>query len=281
MVDETTGGRKPASLEVVAGRLKSLWQALTVDGIKILTVTPTVTVETESKLPATALQIWKFGHNAAVGTAYETLWTTGGLYPWASWTAWDDATGSTASLASTNAADTSVVVAWEGLGVNGSLVSGTTTTNASDGTTPVNIATKLNRLHRAYRKTAGTTTGDLQISVGGTVVVDIDKDINSSELTLYTVPLAHTAYLQSFVASVDKNADGFVQLMVRPAGDGFKSFTGALTVTGTTTLDYTSNGWSSAPPLAAGTDIDVRGVKLSGGGSPLMSGNFHLVLIPD
>ncbi len=264
--------RKSGPVEVVAGRLSQVWQTLAGDGVNIKS--------TDSSLPSGALQVWKFGHNAAVGTSYETIWIVGGLYPWGSWKAWDDATGSVVTLKSTDAADTSVEVAWEGLGADGELVSGTTTTDAVDGTTGVAVATNLNRLHRAYRVTAGTSTGSLQLTVGGTVIAQIETDLAATQLGLYTVPAGYTAYLQSLDIAVDDNSDGLIQLMTRPDGDAFYSRSGGLMVSGATRISYASSGWSSGLPFVEGTDIDVRGVKVSGGGSPLMSVNFHLALEP-
>lgn len=240
-----------------------------------------IAVETESKLPANALQIWKFGHNDAVGASYETIWIVGGTYTWSTWPDWDDSTGQAVTIESDNAADTSIVVAYEGLGPDGALTTGTVTTDASDGTTAVTLDDKLSRLHRAYRDSPdGTSSGNLLFKSSGATVAKITPEIGQTQLGFYTVPAGHTAYLQNINVSVDRNSDAVVQLMQRPSGKAWRSFSGAISVSGYSTINYSANGWKSAPSFAAGTDLECKGKKISGAGSSVVSVNFHLVLVP-
>ena len=162
--------------------------------------------------------VHKFGFNEAVPNgSYADVWSYGGtdaLYNWASTTETfrikaggnvnDTAAGTGARSVHIAYLDSTGVETHETLATAGASASAAT---ASTG----------KRVLRAYVVDTGTilsnNTGIILIenSTTGEVVAEIDAGVGQTEMTMYTVPLGHTAYLVStalnIAAGTNKDAD--------------------------------------------------------------------------
>ncbi len=234
------------------------------------------------RLPNAALQRHKYGFNGDVGTAWETVWTAGGLYPWSAWPdRWDDATGVAVTLESAASGDAGAVYEYEGIGLGGALETGQVTLDGADATTPVSFPANLNRLMRVRRVSPNGAAGDVTAKVGATTVALLDPDIGSTQLAIYTVPNGYELLLQELTASVDRNNDARAHILRRPVGQSFASFSGAMPVSGRIERCFVPKGagWRDAASFVAGTDLEMRAQKISGGGANV-SADFSLIMIP-
>jgi len=172
--------------------------------------------------------IHNFGHNQAVGTSLETIWTEGGIYVYRT-------TATTMTISSDNANDTSAgtgarTVLVEGLDTNYDEISETLTMNGTSGVTSANSYL---RVHKMTVKTAGSGgqnagiiyLGTGTITAGKPAVVHglIDTTLNQSLLGFYTIPNGKTGYIaQVFFSSGSQKASTAV-LKVRPLGEVFQT----------------------------------------------------------
>jgi hypothetical protein len=157
----------------------------------------------------------KFGANFDVdtGTDPETIWSQGGLYPWASL-----ATASTLTMVSTEDADTSNVEI-QGLDANYNLLTETLTLT---GTTPVVTVNAFLRVFRIIYNHTGVNAGDITASVGGVVVAKVDAGLGQTLMCVYTIPANYTGYLVQLSATAQKNKDAQIRLLQRPVNTSFK-----------------------------------------------------------
>ncbi len=156
--------------------------------------------------------VHKFGYNAAVGTADETIWDAGGVYSFPT-------SATTAVLTSASGAtDSGVQVYIEGLDADYGEQSETVTLDGSGTFTTTNTYI---RLHRAY--TAGDTEadGDITVTVNSLTVAKVLAEYQQTEMLVYTVPAGKVAYLLQVDASVQKNQELVVKVMIRETGGVF------------------------------------------------------------
>jgi hypothetical protein len=164
----------------------------------------------------------RFGHNDAVGTAWEVVHNLG-VDPIT--TAVTPTTTSVVSIVSTSLNDAA--------GQSGARSVNLTYLNpafkeinetiALDGTTPVTSTYEAARVIRAQVAEVGTggtgwNEGDITFTVGGTDCLRIETSRGTSETTLYTVPSGKTAYLTNLNIWVDAQKPVDVRLIVRPGG---------------------------------------------------------------
>lgn len=157
----------------------------------------------------------KFGANFDVdtGTDPETIWSQGGLYPWATL-----ATASTLTMVSTEAADTSDVEI-QGLDANYNLITETLTMT---GATPAVTVNAFLRVFRIIYNHTGVNAGDITASVGGTVVAKVDEGLGQTLMCVYTIPAGYTGYLIQLSATAQKTKDAQIRLLQRPVNSSFK-----------------------------------------------------------
>lgn len=157
--------------------------------------------------------IHKFGANFDCDAGTETVWTSGGLYPWSAFSSG----ASILAVESTSSADTGEVVVVEGLDADYNEVSDTVTLG---NLTPVNTAVEFLRVFRMYGASNGGVVGRVTASIGATVVAEISQGKNQTLMSIYTVPAGKTGYLLYGDASISKGGDGLIEMFVQYGGAG-------------------------------------------------------------
>jgi hypothetical protein len=157
----------------------------------------------------------KFGANFDVDTSTdpETIWTQGGMYPWATL-----ATASVLTVVSDEAADTDSIEI-QGLDANYNLITENLTIT---GTTPVNTVNSFLRVFRVIYNHDSTNVGDVTLSVGAVVVAKVDAGLGQTLMCVYTIPAGYTGYLLQLSATAQKAKDAQVRLLQRPLNSSFK-----------------------------------------------------------
>ena len=209
--------------------------------------------------------IHKFGSNLALAGASESIWSAGGLYPWASF-----ATAQTIYAISTEAADTGTLEI-QGLDENYALQ---TTTVTLTGLTAVDTgATTFIRIFRM--KYSGTNVGTITARVTsgtGTVVAQIDAGVSQTLMAVYTVPAQTTAFMLNYTVGTGKGDDAHLKLFARESGSSFQIKNEMKSYQSTITRDFPI-------PLRfeEKTDIDFRATTSSANSDCIV--NFDLVLV--
>lgn len=162
--------------------------------------------------------IHKFGMNEAVGSAEETVWSQGGLYPWALF----DSGAITVYARSTSTGDTSGSLELQGLDENYNVQ---TDTISLAGQTLVPSTKQFTRVFRA-RFRGESHAGALEVYATNAVnsvniVAHVPEAQSSSEVAIYTVPRNHIARLTSYTVSSSKNVEAGIRLKSRRPGQGF------------------------------------------------------------
>ena len=163
----------------------------------------------------------KFGANADIGTASETVWDGGGLYPW-------PAAAVTTTIVSTDVKDTS-----DGVGARTVHVYGLDSDYKKideevtlNGTSAVTLTNDYLRCFRMKVLTAGSendNAGSLQVKHSTTVIAQISAGYNQTLMAVYTVPAgSSTAFLINWRANVGKLKDAELGLWVREYGGVFQ-----------------------------------------------------------
>lgn len=211
--------------------------------------------------------LFVFGNNADINGSVETIWSQGGVYAYpaaaiamkvSSSSADDDAAGTGART---------VVVT--GLDENYNEASETVTL---DGQTEVLTTTTFIRIFAAYVATAGSGgtaagtiyvgTGTVTAGVPATIYAAIPLGENRTQSCIWTVPAGYTLYVTGGTFSAaSNNAAQYVlgKFVIRPFGGVFQN-----------TADITVNSnvfkydWEVALPIPEKTDIEARGIALSG-----------------
>jgi hypothetical protein len=157
----------------------------------------------------------KFGANFDINsnTGPETIWSQGGMYPWASL-----ATASVLTVVSTDIADISEIEI-QGLDASYNLI---TETIVLTGTTPVITVNPFLRVFRVSYNHAGVNIGDITLSVGAVVVAKVDANLGQSLMCVYTIPAGYTGYLIQLNATAQKFKDAQIRLLQRPENSSFK-----------------------------------------------------------
>lgn len=230
--------------------------------------TPNVYLDVARNAISNSKIVHKFGANFDIDQATdpESVWTGGGLYPWASL-----ATAQTIYCLSTSASDTTTLTL-EGLDANYDEISETVTL------TGLTAVTTTNQFLRVFRMTYdATNVGDITArvtSATGTVVAKIDVGYAQTLMAVYTVPAGYTGYLVALDATIDGTKTCQMLMYHRLTGKPFRIAHVAET-DGRYRYDF------FAPlTLPEKTDVDIRIDQVSGNDARVTA-NFDVVLIKD
>jgi hypothetical protein len=193
--------------------------------------------------------VHNFGANFDIdnNSVPETIWSAGGLYPWASL-----ATAQTLYVLSTEAADTADVKI-EGLDANFYRLTETVTLT---GTTAVTTSNQFSRIFRMSYNHGSENVGTITARVtadDGTIVGQIDAAFAQSLMAVYTIPAGYTGYLLTGDASVQKTKDAQIKFFTRPFGQSFRISHMAEVYERTYRYDFLI-----PLPIPEKTDLDVR-----------------------
>lgn len=123
-----------------------------------------------------------FGFNRVVGTAYETFWNYGGIYP---------LLGSATTLTAVSSASDTMSILISGLDSSYNEISEIVALN---GVTPVATTKSFLRVNSAVIL-SGSNVGNITISSGATVIGYIEAGIGVTQSCVYSVPSGHSLYL--------------------------------------------------------------------------------------
>jgi len=215
---------------------------------------------------------FKFGFNAEITTAEETIWDGGGIYSY-------PASATIMKVSSSNAADTSTVVI-NGLDADYNEISETVTITGQTAVNTTNAYLRVFRAQVTANSPAGTIyvgTGTVTSGVPANKYAVITAGENQTLMAVYTVPAGHTAYMFMGTVSCGTSASNkytTVRLKVREYGQVF--CTKAIT-----TIQNSFNQYDFGIPLAIPekADIEARGITSSGTDS--ISATFSMVLVKD
>ena len=212
--------------------------------------------------------VHKFGANFDIdqGTDPESVWTGGGVYPWASLSS-----AETIYCLSTDAGDTTTLTI-EGLDANYDEISETVTLTGTSAVTTINTFLRVFRMTYDARN-VGTITART-VSASGTVVAQIDAGYAQTLMAVYTVPAGFTAYLVALDATIDGTKTCQMLMYHRLFDKPFR-IAHVAESDGHYRYDFTA-------PLTVPekTDIDSRSNEVSGNDARVTA-NFDLVLIKD
>jgi hypothetical protein len=172
----------------------------------------------------------QFGINSAVGTTFETVWYSGGVYAY-------PASASVLKVSSTSANDTSAgtgarTVLIEGLNASYVPVSETVTLNGQTQVDTVNSYLRVNTMTVLTAGSGGAAAGVIYIGTGSatggvpqTSILDaINTSNNESESAVYTVPAGYTGYIYRYIISSmnpEANTATTFRMRIRPVGGVF------------------------------------------------------------
>ena len=212
--------------------------------------------------------VHKFGANFDIdqGTDPESVWTGGGVYPWASLSS-----AETIYCLSTDAGDTTTLTI-EGLDANYDEISETVTLTGTSAVTTINTFLRVFRM--TYDATNVGTITARTVSASGTVVAQIDAGYAQTLMAVYTVPAGFTAYLVALDATIDGTKTCQMLMYHRLFDKPFR-IAHVAESDGHYRYDFTA-------PLTVPekTDIDSRSNEVSGNDARVTA-NFDLVLIKD
>lgn len=224
--------------------------------------------------------IRKFGRNSDVDIgAAETIWANGGAYTFPTAAQTVDVVSSSAN--DTNSAGTGARTV-ELQGLDGSYLEVSETVNMN-GTTAVTSSNTYLRLNRAIVRTAGSggqNAGTITIdqTTSGTVMAGIAAGLNQTQLGVYTVPAAKTAYLLGVTVGAMKGTSSGcdVDMFIRPENEVFqlKGSYGCHTQTGSTVTDMKA-------PLVIAAKSDVRFDATVTANNTQVSVEFPMLLVDD
>lgn len=210
----------------------------------------------------------KFGAIPNLTSGTSTIWTQGGLYPWA---ALDDP--QILYLISTSASDTGSLNVY-GLDSNYILQQETVTMT---GTVAVATHNTFKRIYRMIYADGAANAGVITartLSGSGTVVGHMQAGVSQTLMSVYTVPAHTPSYLSQVTIGIGKGGDAAFKMFTRDLGGVFRIRSQLELYESTFTQTY------SAPlTLAPCSDIDLRATT-SGNNFPA-TGSFDLILDPN
>jgi hypothetical protein len=186
-----------------------------------------------------------FGYNADVGTSFETVWSSGGLYSYPT-------TATTASVTSSNTgSDNGSTVDLYGLDANWVVQSERVTVGQTSTKTWLRIfsATLINAI------TGTANVGTITVTVNTIAVATILPTYGKSLSCLFTVPANSRAFILSAGIGVSRQKEVEAKLMIRRVADG-----NAYNTIGYQTL-FGGNAYQEFPvPILVDqkTDIEIR-----------------------
>ena len=208
----------------------------------------------------------KFGSNNSLGVTPQSIWSVGGLYPWASLD-----TASLLYIASDDTNDAGSSVAISGLDENWAPLTESVTLAGSPAQ-----ATTTNTFKRVFRlEFSNGNTGEITAKVtsyAGVTVAAIEALKSQSLMAIYSVPEGHSAYFMNYTIGTGKGDDASVDLFFRQNGQPFR-------IKDEAKVYQTSFTMSFPIPLVLGpkTDIDLRAVTTNAGGGAC-NANFDILL---
>jgi len=226
--------------------------------------------------------VHKFGRNKNSVATFETVWSEGGVYSYAS-----SATVMRISSDSANDATAGVgALTVEIQGLDNDYVSQSETI-ALSGTTPVTLTNSYLRVFRMIVKSAGASasnSGKIYLwDNGGTqgsgipttttnIFATIDTATAQTLMAIYTVPASTTGYLIDTYGSVDKGKDMQLEMFRRPQGEVFQ-----LKESITLYENFGKIEHKLPIPISEKTDIEVR--ASSSASSANVNAGFDLLLV--
>ena len=209
--------------------------------------------------------VHKFGSNGALSGSQESIWSSGGLYPWS---ALDNP--EIIYVSSSNPADGSTLTI-EGLGSNWQVQKETVDLGGS----PSEVASTLT-FRRVYRMTYDAVNVGVisakTVSHAGTVVAQIPVGKAQTLLGVYTVPAGCIGYLIGYNAGVGKLDDALIELYVREGGVGPFRIKSEMSVY----QAIQQQNFRAPLRLDPKTDIDFRATGSSG--NSVCTANFDIIL---
>lgn len=169
----------------------------------------------------------KFGHNEAVGTSFEDIWSLGGTYAF-------PASASTMTVSSASTADTSAgtgarTVDVQGLDANYLEVSETITLLGQTAVTSTNSYLRVNRMIVRTAGSGGVNAGIIYIGTGtvttGVPAVKYGAIAIGDNQTLqahYTVPASNALYVRAIKITSGAQKETDTKLLVRPENEVFQ-----------------------------------------------------------
>lgn len=195
--------------------------------------------------------LYKFGENVAVSTAYETIWTGGGLYTYPT-------SAAPLHINSTASGDTTTRIKVIGLDADYNEIEAKVTIN---GATSVTTTDSFLRVYRAY-VSANEPDGNINIYHSGTLSAQIVSATNQTLMAVYTVPAGYTLYVgRGHISSGTENANKYVtgELKVRPFEGVFRTQS-RVNLAG----DHIDFDWEYPIKVTEKSDIEARAKSSSG-----------------
>ena len=218
--------------------------------------------------------IRKSGSNPRIDTTTspETVWTTGGLYPWHVWNALG--IGNDVYIKSDNSNDTQLVV------VRGLDAAGLSTEESVrlQGQTPVKLSGKFYRIQESFIDEDPAAAGIVTLHVdtgNGTTVGLIEPGYGQTLMAVYTVPLDHTAYAVGGSSTVQRGESARLGTFTRYYGKSFRLRNLTENYENINILDV--NIPIPLPPL---TDVEVRVIDVDSNRSRVTA-SLELLIVKD
>ena len=226
-------------------------------------------------------KIHKFGHNEALSTNLETIWSGSNIYTY-------PPAATIMNLTSTDVDDNmGGSGAWGvtvyGLDGNYDMINETMQLN---GQNPIPTTLKYLRVYRVFTRQAGATgynEGIIYLGTGATIggvpvnkYAIIDQNYGQTMMTQFTIPNGYTGYLKHFTITcftANKNFESY--LRIRWIGESWRRMEESNTIAGSgLTVPY-----EPPLPIIAKTDIEFIGkMDVAGGVTEI---NYDLILVKD
>ena len=206
------------------------------------------------------------GYNPDIDLATdETVWSSGGLYPWSLWNS-----ARVVTVVSTSTSDTGSVVV-SGLDANYNPVVEDINFN---GTTSGTGSVQFKRVNSAvYKDSGANNVGTITLTANSTTVGVIEADIGQTLNGIYTVPAGHTAYMLAGDFSVHKAKDAQIRFFIRPFGESFRVVHIGEAYQNTYRYDFVV-----PVKLTEKTDVDIRATLVETNNTPVAT-NFSMILV--
>ena len=213
----------------------------------------------------------KFGRNADVGATMETVWSSGGLYPWPT----------SAEVLKVSSGDVNDDGDPASTGAHTILLSGLSAGYAMqeeaitlNGQTSVSTANSYIRVFRAKVLSAGSSgwnegTISVKNNADAVTLLTIDQKLSQTLMACFTIPVGYTGYILSWDGSTGLAKTTTALLCIRPFGQVFqlKRHREAYQSGFKERFDFPE-------PVPEKSDIELR--AFASGGSGTLGGGFSL-----
>lgn len=197
----------------------------------------------------------------------ETVWQTGGLYPWSVW----NSGAATLNVAASSIGEEGARVVISGLDQDWNLIEETVTLDGTNSTTIVPTIATFIRVNEAWVLDE-LVAANVTIKYGATTVAEVYVTEHKSQMAVYSVPAGYTLFVFMGTTSAGKGGDANFGFYVRRFGSVFQNAHAGW-------LYQNIYSWrSDSPrPLPEKSDFDFRAVSSNTGTS--LSMGFSLMLI--